>query len=656
MSALLSAAQHHLAVWAGWTALVVLWQSLVVALAFAAWRSVRASAGAESQHRAALVALGFCVAGLAVAPALLAWWPAAPLAPVRPAGAFGAARQIVPPPGAFAAIRTALPTGASAPLNAAAGVVGLLWLVGSVALLVRLAGGWWMATRLRGRAVPPTDGVLVEQLRRLGPAAAGPLEVLESREIEAPVVLGVLRPALIVPNDLRDQLGDAALAPLLAHECAHVRRADYAANVAQSVAEAVLFFSPAVHWISRVVRETREYCCDDAAVRWCADDRGGYVRALSGLAALGSGSGRQPVLGAAGPRLVTRVRRLLSEDAMQRASFVRAVMLVVMALCLGSLGGRVVTLSAQQAAGASAGPGTAWNIPIGYATGQPGSSVVLGPVLSDASHLAATITVTNEADVAVSSITLVGIVRGSSENRGPGPLAIVQSAPIAVSVPPGTARTVAARFLSREQLAPAQAKVGLARQVFFGIERVEYANGADWSMAPNPAARTEWEALSLPPAQVSRRLIVATPRVGPREYVCTGENGAQTSEGGVLAVVGEPGRWAVCRNGVWLDYQLDTAAGAPARRPELVMPVAVKEVRPRYPPTSLKSGPQGNVVVDIVVDVNGKVTSTKVVRSLSPELDAEAVKAAKQWEFTPGTKAGVPVEVETSLEFTFTTR
>jgi TonB family protein len=406
------------------------------------------------------------------------------------------------------------------------------------------------------------------------------------------------------------------------------------------------------------VRETREYCCDDVAVRWCGDDRGGYVRALTGLAALGSRNRTQPALGAAGPRLITRVRRLLAEDPMPRSSFVRSMALLALTLCVASMGGRLVRVSAQQTTAASAAAITSWNIPIGWATTQPGSSTLLGPVVTDADYLAASITLTNSADVAVTSLTLVGIVRGDSGNGGPGPLAIVVSDPQPVSVAPGASATVPTRFLSRAQLAPAAAKVGFPRQVFFGVSRVAFANGAEWSMAPNPAARSEWEALSLPPAQVSRRSIVGTPRVGSRADVCTGDEGEQTSEGGVLAVAGEPGRWAICRNGVWLDYREGEASQPAQATPPAGerLPVAIKEYRPIYSKALIDSGIQGTVIVEITVSTEGKVSDAKVKRSLSPAHDAEALRVAKQWEFKPGTKDGVPVEVTTELEFTFTVR
>ena len=85
-------------------------------------------------------------------------------------------------------------------------------------------------------------------------------------------------------------------------------------------------------------------------------------------------------------------------------------------------------------------------------------------------------------------------------------------------------------------------------------------------------------------------------------------------------------------------------------------PVAIKEVKPAYPKAALKDKKEGTVLVAIEVLPNGKVGTASVTQSLSPALDAEALKAAKQWRFKPATKDGKAVKVETTLEMTFTVR
>ena len=84
-----------------------------------------------------------------------------------------------------------------------------------------------------------------------------PATLLTSAHVEGPVVIGVRAPAVLLPIDLEKRLDADALPLLLAHEFAHVDRRDYAANLLQSLADTLLFFSPGARWLSRTVREAR---------------------------------------------------------------------------------------------------------------------------------------------------------------------------------------------------------------------------------------------------------------------------------------------------------------------------------------------------------------------------------------------------------------
>ena len=87
-------------------------------------------------------------------------------------------------------------------------------------------------------------------------------------------------------------------------------------------------------------------------------------------------------------------------------------------------------------------------------------------------------------------------------------------------------------------------------------------------------------------------------------------------------------------------------------------PTTVKEVRPAYTPQALAARIQGGVLLAVIVLSDGTVGEVTVIRSLDTMfgLDAEAVSAAKQWLFTPGTKDGQAVAVRVTIEFTFTVR
>ena len=133
------------------------------------------------------------------------------------------------------------------------------------------------------------------------------MRLLRSRVVETPLVIGALKPVILLPAALITELPADQLEALLAHELAHVLRQDYLINLLQSVVETLLFYHPAVWWISSQVRKERENCCDDLAVN-VARDRTVYVRALATVA--GAGASRM-VPAATGGLLVARLRRIL---------------------------------------------------------------------------------------------------------------------------------------------------------------------------------------------------------------------------------------------------------------------------------------------------------------------------------------------------------
>jgi beta-lactamase regulating signal transducer with metallopeptidase domain len=188
--------------------------------------------------------------------------------------------------------------------------VVVVWLLGVAAFSIRLAAGWRFTVRLRAASHPaPPEWQQVVQRTAARVGASRPVRLLVSSLAEVPMVIGWLRPAILVPVGSLTGLPLEHMTALLAHELAHIRRQDYLASILQSVAESLLFYHPAVWWVSQQIRTERELCCDDLAVA-ASGDVLTYARALAELE-----SQRMPRLSpapaATGGSLVNRVRRLI---------------------------------------------------------------------------------------------------------------------------------------------------------------------------------------------------------------------------------------------------------------------------------------------------------------------------------------------------------
>jgi beta-lactamase regulating signal transducer with metallopeptidase domain len=190
------------------------------------------------------------------------------------------------------------------------------WGLGVALLSLRLLSGWLRIRKVRALAAPVGDALwqqrfdaLCQRLR-----VSRPVRLLTSTAVAVPIVVGWLKPVVLVPAGLFTELAPRQLEAILAHELAHVRRHDYLVNLLQNIAETIFFFHPAVWWVSGQLRKEREHCCDDVASRECGGAVG-YARALVALEeSRGLALVPQGAVSAAGGSLLGRVRRLLGDS------------------------------------------------------------------------------------------------------------------------------------------------------------------------------------------------------------------------------------------------------------------------------------------------------------------------------------------------------
>jgi beta-lactamase regulating signal transducer with metallopeptidase domain len=184
----------------------------------------------------------------------------------------------------------------------------LSWFVGALIFSCKLLFSFITLQRYKTKGVKLAAQTLqlklLEFAKRLNVKQR--ITLLESKLVPVPVVLGWLRPIILLPTSAVTGLSPRQLEMLLAHELAHVLRRDYLVNVLQSVLESLLFYHPVVWWVSNQIRKEREYCCDDLAVSLTGNPQH-YAQTLLTLAEMRV----QLAPSASGGQLFTRVSRLL---------------------------------------------------------------------------------------------------------------------------------------------------------------------------------------------------------------------------------------------------------------------------------------------------------------------------------------------------------
>jgi beta-lactamase regulating signal transducer with metallopeptidase domain len=297
------------------------WQGLLIALLAWVTLAIVRNGSARLRYLINCAALGI----MSLLPVVTAWvLYRAPVAASTPHPLIATAQSTIP---AALTPNDLLPT-CIAVLQAWALPV---WFVGVLIFAVRLIWVSRYVARLQ-RSGEPAQAPLIETISRLADRMkiSGPVRVMISRLTDTPSVVGWLRPVILLPAATLLSLSVEQLEAVLAHELAHIRRHDYLVNLLQAVAETLLFYHPAIWWISSRIRHERELCCDDLVVSVCGDPIG-YARALTKIERL-----RITTPGLAmtstGGSLLFRIQRLTGTSHEQTPSKIPAFVSVVLAV------------------------------------------------------------------------------------------------------------------------------------------------------------------------------------------------------------------------------------------------------------------------------------------------------------------------------------
>ncbi|HAW94727.1 MAG: hypothetical protein CMJ33_04665 [Phycisphaerae bacterium] len=203
-----------------------------------------------------------------------------------------------------------------------AGLIAIAWTLGVALMGLRLIGQWRTTIRLRTGAnetIDPRWHAMFDRLKaRLGLSEG--IRLLVSGIAETPMVLGWIRPVVMIPTAAFSTLTDDELKLVLLHELNHIRRMDHLINLLQGTTECLLFFHPVTWWLSNQIRNERELCCDDLTIQTMNQPRI-FARALFKLETLRLEHNKSPLntaIHATGGSLMSRITRMLESHDRNR--------------------------------------------------------------------------------------------------------------------------------------------------------------------------------------------------------------------------------------------------------------------------------------------------------------------------------------------------
>ncbi|MGN6567692.1 MAG: M56 family metallopeptidase [Flavipsychrobacter sp.] len=164
------------------------------------------------------------------------------------------------------------------PLLAVIYLIGLLFMVSRFGInILQLRG-------LRKNGITATERSWDEWINKYREqfSILRPVQVFLSEKVNVPMVMGTLKPVILLPFTTLSHLSQDQIEAILLHELAHIKRHDYLLNIFQNVVETFLFFNPFMWWISAIVRREREHCCDDMVIA-NTNQPLSYARALAAL-------------------------------------------------------------------------------------------------------------------------------------------------------------------------------------------------------------------------------------------------------------------------------------------------------------------------------------------------------------------------------------
>ena len=194
-----------------------------------------------------------------------------------------------------------------------------IWLLGMLAFTLKFIGGLVYTQRLKYYRTSLVSAEWQKKFKELCKRLniKKTVKINESALAKVPMVIGLIKPVILLPVSAFTGLSPKQLESIIVHELAHIIRRDYLVNLLQSLVEILFFYHPAVWWINGVIRAERENCCDDIAIEQTGDSVN-YAKALANIQEqLLLKENLAMAIAVNKNRLLKRIKRLLNQPKMK---------------------------------------------------------------------------------------------------------------------------------------------------------------------------------------------------------------------------------------------------------------------------------------------------------------------------------------------------
>ena len=166
-------------------------------------------------------------------------------------------------------------------LSSNASAIVLIWFIIFCGKCVRMTGGLLYTQRIRNHNPIEVDSEWKEKFKSICSRLEmrKTVKLMQSKLVKVPIVMGHLKPVIFIPLGFLTNIPPAQMEAVIIHELAHIKRNDFITNLLQHLAETIFFFNPGLIWVSSLMREERENCCDDMALN-ITNNRKQFVEAL----------------------------------------------------------------------------------------------------------------------------------------------------------------------------------------------------------------------------------------------------------------------------------------------------------------------------------------------------------------------------------------